>query len=72
MLDRVNQQLDESGTFADMPCELTFTEDNRAVIDGDFPQMATFEASKKLHEVYESVPSFAQNSTIGFKSGLER
>ena len=52
--------------------KLTFTEDNRAVIDGDFPQMATFEASKKLHEVYESGPSLAQTSTIGFKSGLER
>ena len=55
-----------------MPCELTFTEDNRAVIDGDFPQMATFEASKRLHEVYEVAPSLAQNNNIGFKSGLER
>ena len=38
MLEKVNQQLDEStASFADMPSELTMTEDNRAMINPDFP-----------------------------------
>ena len=35
--------------------------------------MATFEASKKIHEVYESIPiEAALNSVVGNKNGLER
>jgi len=50
MLAMVNQELDEShASFADLPSELTITEDNRAAINGDLRfNMATFEASKKL------------------------
>lgn len=46
--------MDESAnnSFADLPCELTITEDNRAAIGNDLrfnmANMATFEASKKL------------------------
>ena len=59
-----------------MPSELTLTEDNRAIINPDIPQMATFEASKKLHEVYESPPKKSQALTNSDElkpgSGLER
>ena len=48
-----------------MPSELTLTEDNRAMKYPEIPQMGTFEASKKLHEVYESPQ---KRSLSGFTS----
>ena len=55
MLSKVNQEMDETSvvindrSFADLPSELTITEDNRAAIGTDLRfNMATFEASKKL------------------------
>lgn len=57
MLSKVNKELDESSySFADLPSELTITEDNRAAIDHDFRfNMATFEASKKLMGEAETI-----------------
>ena len=63
MLTKVNQDLDESMTiinnnsFADLPPELTITEDNRGALGADFRfNMATFEASKKLLRDKSSSP----------------
>lgn len=57
MLQKVNKELDESSnSFADLPSELTITEDNRAAINTDFRfNMATFEASKKLMRESEAI-----------------
>ena len=63
MLSKVTKEMDEShdtssdvkqinnqsNSFAELPSELTITEDHRAGIRQDFQyHMATFEASKKL------------------------
>ena len=77
MLEKVNQQLDDSSTsFADMPSELTLTEDNRATVNLEVPQIGTFEASKKLHEMYESPPKKSQSPNniecLKAGTGLER
>ena len=77
MLEKVNAQLDESSnSFADMPSELTLTEDNRALMNLEVPLVGTFEASKKLHEVYESPPKKGQVyddvESLKAGKGLER
>ena len=76
MLQKVNDQLDDSTSFADMPCELTLTEDNRALVNLEVPMIGSFDASKKLHQVYESPPKKGQmlNTVKSLKAGegLER
>ena len=65
MLSKVNQALDESNhdSFADLPSELTITEDNRVAVIGNNLKfnMATFEASKKLLRESETL---TQEATV--------